>query len=144
MTRKEILRRLLISFAISVAATVLFWSLYTPLTGCFPMTKEDRAKMALFNVGICIVTFTASLTAILTNRTTIRDDALKSFLAFMGLPLILFLFSVFVFVFGKTDRSDLIDFFQVGLPATVFCLVLSFHYLHFRKRRNAGRGEESA
>lgn len=135
MTKTTILKRLLFCLIISVTMTVLFWVIYTPLSGCFPMTNSEKIKMALFNIGICILTFISSLTALYLNRNSVNSSETKAFLAFMGVPLLLFLLSVFIFVFGKGDDSPIFDFFILGLPPSSFCIVLFYYYFKFRHQK---------
>lgn len=135
MTKTTILKRLLFCLVISMTMTVLFWLIYTPLSGCFLMTNGEKTKMALFNIGICILTFISLLTVLYLNRNSASSSPTKTFLAFMGLPLILFLRSVFIFVFGKGDDSPILDFFILGLPPSSFCIVLFYYYLKFRRQK---------
>lgn len=133
MTKTSTLKRLLYSLVIAVIMTILYWIIFTPLIGCFPMTTEEKLIMALFNIGICVLTFIFSLTALSTKITSVSSSPAKIFIAFMGLPLLLFLFSVFVFIFGKTDRENFLDFFEIGMPTTSFFLALLYHYYKFRR-----------
>jgi Na+-driven multidrug efflux pump len=135
MTKTIILKRLLFCLVISMILTVLFWAIYTPLMGCFPMTNSEKTKMALLNIGICILTFISSLTALYLNRNSVSSSRTKTFLAFMGFPLLLFLLSVFIFVFGKGSDSPILDFFILGLPPSSFCMVLFYYYFKFRHQK---------
>lgn len=132
MRRDNIFKRLFFSLLISVAMTLMYWIVFDPDIGCFPMTMTEKIMPVLINIGICIFTFAFSLTALMNKKTSVRQSFYKSFLAFMGLPLILFFATVVVFVFGKTERDNFITFFEIGMPTSSFCIALLFQFYRYR------------
>lgn len=131
MTRPVILRNLFYCLIISVIAVIFYWVTYTPLSGCFKMTNKEKALMALFNIGTCLLIFTCSLTALRVVNPSIRRSFIKTFLAFMGPSLCLFILSIFGFVIDGSDRKDFMDFFIIGAPTTSFFAALFCYYLKF-------------
>jgi hypothetical protein len=132
---KEILKRLLFTFLISFAISMVYaWTNYQSTTGL--EARQGMFILVLVNFGINILNFILSLTALLNLNENIRGNIWTSMLSFFVLPFGLLLLLIGLLVNSPAPNVRVKDFFVIGIPSTVFCLTLIYHFYRFRQTLN--------
>lgn len=130
---KEILKRLIYSFLVTLAVSMPYlWWRYDGARG----NEERQATFILVVVSfiLCVLNFVLSLTALLNVYPGIRQNFWKSLLAFIGVPGLLFIGLVMLFLVSRNETETIGDFLEIGHISIVFIAVLTFHFFRFRNQ----------
>lgn len=130
MIAKNILKRLALTFLLILGITFIHWGINDE--GLHNEERQGNFLLLLLNIGICLLSGVLSLTALLNTKASVASNAILSLLAFAGLPSLLFIFLLSLFIMNRHAGETLSDFLRLGLSSALYCLILVVQYLLFR------------
>ncbi len=130
--RKIVYTILLHSFLVTTVTSILLAFIVYSSTSWLE-ARQGTFLLVIATVCLCIINFILALPGFLNIRQNIRQNKFTSIFAFVGLPLALFVYLLFLFLTNIEDVSGS-PLLMLGIPSTLTICTLTYYILKFRQQ----------
>lgn len=129
---KEILARLFYSFIFSLTISlVISWTNYQTTEGF--EGKQADFILVILTFLLCIINLMSSLTALFNLKTQIRENLILSALSFFGLPMIILIILLILFLVNRNPTETFLSLIMFSIPSISYLLSLLYNFIKFRE-----------
>ena len=128
-----IFKKIIIAFFIAFPVSMLYSLLqYQAIEGL--EASQSGFLVVMLNFILNIANFLSALPAFFNLNNYVRDFYVISFLSFCGVPLLILVLLLGIYLFGDSAHKTMSDFLAIALPSVIFNAVLLYGFIKFRDK----------